>query len=350
MATGSLGEQGFPFNDSGGDRTYNATTWAEYFDSIFETGVVPRVENECEVIEADTPAKEVVVQTGYVLIKGHMYYNNANKTLGVSDNTSGSTRIDRVVARLDTADRLVEIAILQGTPGDGAPALTQTSVTWEISLAQLYLSDGYSTITNGDITNDRTFTRSRIIIDSDFLNGESPSYYLARANHTGTQPSSTISDFLSSVRGTVLTGLDKTINAVITASDTILSALGKLQKQISDNKSTADSHIASTDNPHSVNHSQVGAAPSSHVGGTGSEHGQVTTSVNGFMISSDKNKLDGIDSGAEVNDVNSVNGYTGVVVLDKADVGLSNVDNINITHGTSDPSGGSDGDIYLQHL
>ncbi|NMB44467.1 MAG: hypothetical protein GX995_10100, partial [Clostridiales bacterium] len=61
-----------------------------------------------------------------------------------------------------------------------------------------------------------------------------------RANHTGTQSSSTISDFASTVRNTVLTGLSTATNAVITTTDTVLSALGKLQKQISNNLSALD--------------------------------------------------------------------------------------------------------------
>jgi hypothetical protein len=40
------------------------------------------------------------------------------------------------------------------------------------------------------------------------------------------------------------------------------------------------------------------AAPSSHVGATGTAHGAVTTSVNGFMSAADKSKLDGIATGA----------------------------------------------------
>ncbi len=64
-----------------------------------------------------------------------------------------------------------------------------------------------------------------------------------RANHTGTQDASTItgsktssfiSDFGNTVRATVLTGIDLTVNAVISGADTILSSLGKLQKQITD--------------------------------------------------------------------------------------------------------------------
>lgn len=41
--------------------------------------------------------------------------------------------------------------------------------------------------------------------------------------------------------------------------------------------------------------------PISHVGSTGASHGVATTSVNGFMSSTDKTKLDGIASGAQVN-------------------------------------------------
>jgi hypothetical protein len=44
----------------------------------------------------------------------------------------------------------------------------------------------------------------------------------------------TLSAFFSAVIGTVLTGLSTATNAAITASDTILSGMGKLQKQITD--------------------------------------------------------------------------------------------------------------------
>jgi hypothetical protein len=66
--------------------------------------------------------------------------------------------------------------------------------------------------------------------------GDSTLHYHAtdrsRANHTGTQTASTISDFAATVRATVLTGLSLATNAVISATDTVLSALGKLQAQI----------------------------------------------------------------------------------------------------------------------
>lgn len=47
----------------------------------------------------------------------------------------------------------------------------------------------------------------------------------------------------------------------------------------------------------------------------------------GLMSIGDKSKLNGVETGAQVNTVSSVNTKTGAVVLNKTDVGLSNVDN-----------------------
>lgn len=55
-----------------------------------------------------------------------------------------------------------------------------------------------------------------------------------------------------------------------------------------------------------------------------------TTSASGAMSGADKTKLDGIEAGAQVNTVDSVAGKTGVVTLEKADVGLGNVENYGI--------------------
>ncbi len=144
-----------------------------------------------------------------------------------------------------------------------------------------------------------------------------------RSTHTGTQAISTVSglqsaldgkeatiasgttaqyrrgdktwqDFAAAVRASVLTGLSLATNAAVTASDTVLSAIGKLQKQFSD-------HFANTSNPHSVTAAQVGATPAAHAGSGGAAHANATTSVAGFMSAVDKVKLDGVATGATAN-------------------------------------------------
>lgn len=86
-----------------------------------------------------------------------------------------------------------------------------------------------------------------------------------RSNHTGTQLAVTISDFANAVRSTVLTGLSLATDAAILATDSILTALGKIQAQIN-----------------------------GHFGQGGSAHALATSSVNGFMSALDKVKLDGL--------------------------------------------------------
>lgn len=101
------------------------------------------------------------------------------------------------------------------------------------------------------------------------LNSQDGAYYLNRSNHTGTQLASTISDFVASVRATVLTGLSTATNAVITATDTVLTALGKLQAQIT-------AHISNKSNPHEVTVSQIGAVPTTRTVNSKPLSGDVT--------------------------------------------------------------------------
>lgn len=65
-------------------------------------------------------------------------------------------------------------------------------------------------------------------------------------------------DFFTDVRAATLTGLSTATNAVVAATDTVLAAIGKLQKQVSDNLATLTSHTGNTSNPHGVTKVQVG--------------------------------------------------------------------------------------------
>lgn len=58
---------------------------------------------------------------------------------------------------------------------------------------------------------------------------------------------------------------------------------------------------------------------------------EATTSAKGYMSATDKTKLDGIAAGAQVNAVTSVNGNTGNVNLDAADLGAVAVTGDNMT-------------------
>ena len=63
------------------------------------------------------------------------------------------------------------------------------------------------------------------------------------------------------------------------------------------------------------------------ISATDTTYENATDITSGLMSSADKAKLNGIETGAEKNVVKSVSGKTGVVVLDKSDVGLGNLTN-----------------------
>lgn len=95
-----------------------------------------------------------------------------------------------------------------------------------------------------------------------------PDYLEIEQLNTGTQITidpAQVNNFAATIRSTLLTGLSLATNAAISATDSILSGFGKIQKQISD-----------------------------HQGVAGTTHPAVTTTVNGFMSAADKIKSDSI--------------------------------------------------------
>ncbi|EDY42497.1 hypothetical protein [Streptomyces sp. SPB074] len=88
----------------------------------------------------------ISIQAGAVaLVRGHAWTaGGTSLTLPVAANTSGKTRMDWVVLRLDRSDWTVRVAIRQGTPGSGLPALVQApgpTGVYEVPLAQLTIGN-----------------------------------------------------------------------------------------------------------------------------------------------------------------------------------------------------------------
>jgi hypothetical protein len=94
---------------------------------------------------------QVLVESGSAWIRGHYAQWDAQEALTIGANSSGSTRVDAIVARLDATDNLVELDVVAGTPGAGLPALTQNSSTWEILLGSSTLLNGGSSVTVADL-------------------------------------------------------------------------------------------------------------------------------------------------------------------------------------------------------
>ncbi len=154
----NINDLGFPFTSQAADRQYSASEWRDYFSALVSNGVAPDIGGELEVHAQPTPNKTVYIDTGAIIIRGAMRILAETVSLSFADNISGNPRIDRVVARLNYTDRKVEFVVKQGTPAASPvpPALTRSATThWELSLAQVSLANGYSTITASEITNER---------------------------------------------------------------------------------------------------------------------------------------------------------------------------------------------------
>jgi hypothetical protein len=134
------------------------------------------------------------------------------------------------------------------------------------------------------------------------------------------------------VRDAVLTGLSTATNAIISATDSVLVAFGKLQAQITANLSTLSGHISNTSNPHSVTKSQVGLGDVANVDTTNASNISSGT-LNDARLSANVT-LQG----------NTFNAASKLVQLD-ASAKLPALDGSQLTNLNIPPSTG--GDLYL---
>lgn len=87
----------------------------------------------------------------YASVRGHAWTSGtAVVNLPVPANTSGSTRIDRVVLRLDRSTWTVRAVVKPGTPGSGAPTLTQDvgdTGVYEVPIGIVTTASGATSVT-----------------------------------------------------------------------------------------------------------------------------------------------------------------------------------------------------------
>ncbi len=144
------------FNSVDGDRKYDADDIGNYFLSLMSDGVLDTPETAMQV--SASSGMSVSVAAGWAFVKCKYLHNTAAAIYTLADADVVLNRIDRIVIRLDTANRAVSIAVKQGTAATTptAPALTKTSGgVWEMSLAQIYVGAGVTSISQENITDER---------------------------------------------------------------------------------------------------------------------------------------------------------------------------------------------------
>lgn len=147
-----------PF-DAGTGANRSEDFWRAFFRHLTGDGVIDGELNEFAVSERAAGANmSVDVATGRCFIRGHWGELTTLANVAISAAHATLARIDRVVLRADFSLNTLSVEVLEGTPAasPSAPALTQSSSRWEISLAQISVPAADTAIGTAQITNERT--------------------------------------------------------------------------------------------------------------------------------------------------------------------------------------------------
>lgn len=166
------------------DRNELAAAFSSAFGSDYANGfVVPRVGGNLAVTETGPASAGVSVAAGEAWVKGWRYVSDAAETLAIAPNASGNPRIDRVVLRISWVAQTVRLAVIQGADAavPALPGFTQVyGTTWEIPLAYIWVANGFATIGDEDIHEERVFLstalemafaigQQNLIVNSEFM-------------------------------------------------------------------------------------------------------------------------------------------------------------------------------------
>lgn len=150
----------FPYS-AGAGSTVDEAEWSAMARHFRESGVVPQSLNDFEVY-ADSTGMQVKVKSGTAFVAGGFIDSDAEVIKAVSTADGSNPRIDRVILKVDWVNNTTTIEMLDGTPAasPSPTSLTQTTSVWEISLAQVYVGTGVSTINANDVTDERNFSKT----------------------------------------------------------------------------------------------------------------------------------------------------------------------------------------------
>lgn len=137
-------------------RAVNDTQYEQLVSSYAVEGLVG-TPGDGSGLFADSSGKQVKVKAGtFAHIRGHAWTTDADLALTVTDNTSGSDRVDLAVLRLNRSTWDVTAAVKAGTPGSGiAPSVQRdlgTSGLYEMPLGSFPVPNGFSSIPSTAVT------------------------------------------------------------------------------------------------------------------------------------------------------------------------------------------------------
>lgn len=168
----------FPF-DSGPGASVSESNYSRFFRELRESGVADDA-NTGNGFRVSAPggSMTVSVASGLAILRGHAAYADSPEPLTIGA-ASTSTRFDRVVLRLDPANNNIDLVVIAGTPGAGAPPTPEATDTglWDLPLATVTVAPGTAAITGAMILDERRFVGSDVgVWKSDALRPISPRF------------------------------------------------------------------------------------------------------------------------------------------------------------------------------
>lgn len=199
-----------PF-DAGPGASVTEDTWRAMMRRGNIAGVARNVMNELNTF-GDSTGMQIKIDTGEAVIESYWGQNNSIKVLGITSNSSGSTRIDTVVCRANWVTNKLEFDVLIGTPGaPTGPTPTRDNTKWEIPLGLVVVANAAVTIASNVVFDMRQWGGPPVMtITDDFslygdrlsscrrfdVNGEIPvangNIYVSRMHSLGEQVCSKI--------------------------------------------------------------------------------------------------------------------------------------------------------------
>lgn len=146
------------FNSVNGDRRYNADDISNFFYKLISDGVLATPSTNLQV-QSENGLK-VSVSPGYGMINAKYINLTTPQVVQLTAADIALDRIDRIVMKLDRTSRQITIEAKTGTPSasPAAPSLTRTDSVWELSLARVRVASGATSITQANITDERSDT------------------------------------------------------------------------------------------------------------------------------------------------------------------------------------------------
>lgn len=138
---------------------YHQPDFAKLMLDSIGNGYVRDIGNELEVVAATPYNMTVEVRTGRGYIQGYSFdVEDTIYSVPIAAADPDNPRIDRIVARLSvTQNRNITLIDLQGVPSASPepPELTRDTETYDISLAQVLVEAGASSVPSANIADER---------------------------------------------------------------------------------------------------------------------------------------------------------------------------------------------------